>query len=475
MDKRLLSIIITLVLFLIVMQASSALPVYLSPKNSSGDLQISGSFDYAFNLTTGSDCTGVVYTQKETVVLDKYGFGFVNLNTTNMTGIPIKLCEYRNDTGVLTHRANHSIPDHVARNYFGSSMNLSGNISAANFNHGNATLNQGWFNWLGDIGNRITKLWVSEIDTANLTVSDNLSVAGTLYANGKVINDTWAYNQTLGLDYAGFYDKDNVTVASYINVNESNSSYVANLWDELDSSDDITSVGTLTSLNSSGNITTTKDLNSVNITVSDTGWFAWLGDIINPILKGWFNDVNTANLTVTDNTTVKNLYSTGNITANNVFLPQYIFSHTNATLPVGGVGVWTNVTFAQEEAKVKEGVEHTVSSIFNYTFNITQDGVYELDYDFDVEDTSVGASDIDVAGRVMFLNGTEVAGSVFEADITKQGIEVELSHDFLAKFLVGDQIVFQFTAGDADVQISTHGSFGDHPESASVVIKKVAN
>ena len=27
----------------------------------------------------------------------------------------------------------------------------------------------------------------------------------------------------------------------------------------------------------------------------------------------------------------------------------------------------------------------------------------------------------------------------------------------------------------ADVQISTHGTFGDHPESASLVIKKVAN
>ena len=39
----------------------------------------------------------------------------------------------------------------------------------------------------------------------------------------------------------------------------------------------------------------------------------------------------------------------------------------------------------------------------------------------------------------------------------------------------GDKIVFQFVANDVDVQISTHGTFGVSPESATVVIKKIAN
>ncbi|KKL09290.1 hypothetical protein LCGC14_2567310, partial [marine sediment metagenome] len=97
------------------------------------------------------------------------------------------------------------------------------------------------------------------------------------------------------------------------------------------------------------------------------------------------------------------------------------------------------------------------------------------DYDFDVEDTSPSASDIDVAGRLIYVNGTEVIGSEFETDITKQGASTELSHDFLAKFNGGDIVVFQFVANDVDVVISTHGTFGDHPESASIVIKKIAN
>ena len=39
----------------------------------------------------------------------------------------------------------------------------------------------------------------------------------------------------------------------------------------------------------------------------------------------------------------------------------------------------------------------------------------------------------------------------------------------------GEQIKFQFVADKEEVQISTHGAFGLHPESATIVIKKVAN
>ena len=111
----------------------------------------------------------------------------------------------------------------------------------------------------------------------------------------------------------------------------------------------------------------------------------------------------------------------------------------------------------------------------NHTFEITQDGVYFGDYEYDVEDISVGSSDIDVAGRLIYVNGTEVIGSDHETDITKRGIQVELAFDFLFVARAGDKFVFQFIATDEDVQISTHGTFGDHPESAAIIIKKYAN
>ena len=170
-----------------------------------------------------------------------------------------------------------------------------------------------------------------------------------------------------------------------------------------------------------------------------------------------------------------NLSVSGNVTSENVYLSKYIFSHTNETIPLETANVWQNVTFGQENVDLKKGINHVHLDNTNHTFGITTDGIYNIDYDFDVEDTSVGASDIDVAGRLIYANGTEIIGSVFETDITKQGTEVELSHNFLARIMGGEVVVFQFIADDEDVQISTHGTFGDFPESATVMINKIAN
>ena len=164
--------------------------------------------------------------------------------------------------------------------------------------------------------------------------------------------------------------------------------------------------------------------------------------------------------------------STGNVTAENVFLPQYIFPHTNETIPVLGANLWTNISFSQEETTIKQGITHIHNDNTNTTFTINVDGIYYISYNMDVIDTSASATDIDVAGRVILSNGTEIEGSVFETDIIRVQIETELSHEFLARLNEGDKILFQFTADDADVEMSTHGTFGDHPNSISVIIEK---
>ena len=169
------------------------------------------------------------------------------------------------------------------------------------------------------------------------------------------------------------------------------------------------------------------------------------------------------------------LFVNTSIISSNVFIPQYMFAHNDATMPILGVGVWTNISFDQEDTDIKFGISHTYDDSSNQTFMIMQDGIYEVDYDLDLQDTSVGASDINVAARLVNMSGAEVIGSVFETDITKQGVEAELSHDFLIEAYAGDSFVVQFVASDSDVQVSTHGTFGDHPESATITIIKVAN
>ena len=169
-----------------------------------------------------------------------------------------------------------------------------------------------------------------------------------------------------------------------------------------------------------------------------------------------------------------NLTVIGNITSDNVFIKQYIFSHTEDTQPVISNNIWTNLTMSQEDDDIKFGISHTFNDSTNDTYIISEDGIYEINFNFDMEDGSPSASDIDIAGRVL-VNGVEIEGSVFENDIIKQAIEYELVHTFLARLNSGDEIVFQFIADDADVIISTHASFGDHPDSATLIIKKIAN
>lgn len=180
------------------------------------------------------------------------------------------------------------------------------------------------------------------------------------------------------------------------------------------------------------------------------------------------------NVNGTTNVT-ENIYAVGNISSANVFIPQYIFVHTNVTLLVNSANEWTNITFAQENSEIKQGITHDGFSPNNHTFTMSTEGVYSLSFDLDVEDTSASATVIDVAGRFIFINGTEVDGSVFEIDVTRQETEFELSHHILAKFNAGDIVILQFIADDPDVQISTHGSYGEHPDSASIVINKIAN
>ncbi len=191
-----------------------------------------------------------------------------------------------------------------------------------------------------------------------------------------------------------------------------------------------------------------------------------------PIMR-MFNNANVSVLN--DFAVLRNGIFTGNVTSENVFIKQYHFSHTNETIPLVTANVWANVTFSQENTEIQKGIIHVHDDDTNQTFTIGTDGVYNAGYNFDVVDTSVSASDIHVAGRAIFVNGSEIEGSVFETDITKQGVETEINHNFLAILSTGDQIVFQFISDDEDVQISTHGTFGDFPESATVLIEKIAN
>ncbi len=195
--------------------------------------------------------------------------------------------------------------------------------------------------------------------------------------------------------------------------------------------------------------------------------FVWL---INPS-----DDNDASNLKEVMRLDENGLNVTGNITSENVFITQYHFAHTNETIPLNTASVWQNVTFTEEITDIQKGISHIHDDDTNQTFTVSKSGIYKITYHYDMIDTSASSSDINVAGRTVFINGTEISGSVFETDILKKDIEVELVNTFLVSLKANEGLIFQFIADDSDVQISTHADFGDNPESATVIIQKIAN
>ncbi len=163
----------------------------------------------------------------------------------------------------------------------------------------------------------------------------------------------------------------------------------------------------------------------------------------------------------------------GNITSDNVFIPQYVFAHTAANITATSASVWINVTFDEEDDSVKKGITHNYNDGTNVTFTIASAGIYEVHMDFDFVDTAASPS-ANVNTRLV-IDEVEVAGSILEIDTTKQNAEVALSHSMLVSFNAGDKVRLQFISSDTTVSLASHNTFGTHPDSSKILIMKIDN
>ena len=83
-------------------------PIYVRPILS-GQLQPNANFQYEFNFTFLSDCTGVLVSHSANITTDAGGIGFTTVDLANMTEHPQFLCEFRD--GSL--RKVHEFPDTI--------------------------------------------------------------------------------------------------------------------------------------------------------------------------------------------------------------------------------------------------------------------------------------------------------------------------------------------------------------------------
>ncbi len=164
---------IFLSIFLI--SSALALPIYVKPLDGSGNLQPSTAFNYTFNFTTNTDCSGVVLTNKSTITTGKDGVGFIDINISGLSSVPSYLCEYKD--GVL--RETHSLSDQIFRDVYARDVNVTGNMS---------------------LGQKITFAFAETIDNI---VNGWIRITGNLQVDGDV-NITGGLNLTGDLFVGGF-------------------------------------------------------------------------------------------------------------------------------------------------------------------------------------------------------------------------------------------------------------------------------
>lgn len=103
----------------------SATPYYFRPM-SGGSVQPGVSFNYEVNYTTDSAGTNVVLgSGRQAVTLDSTGVGFVELNTSSVSGVPLYVIEVKDGT----IRKVFNLSDQFFRDVYARNLNLSGNLT----------------------------------------------------------------------------------------------------------------------------------------------------------------------------------------------------------------------------------------------------------------------------------------------------------------------------------------------------------
>jgi len=195
-----------------------------------------------------------------------------------------------------------------------------------------------------------------------------------------------------------------------------------------------------------------------NLTLWDKITFK-LGEVIDNIVDGWIRIIGNLNVT-------------GNVTAKNVFIKQYISAHTSNTIAVTSSGVWYNVTFDNDVSSPKQGISHTYNDDTNDTFTINQDGIYEITYTMSFEDSAV-VPNSHIVARIT-KNNVEINGFTIEVDLGIQNLETSLHHSDLVELATGDEIVLSFTSDDTTVSLSSHLTYGTHKNTGHLTIKRIA-
>lgn len=341
-------------------------------------------------------------------------------------------------------------PYNVSATYFIGSGELLNNVSASNmtwtglYNYPVACPGSSAITQLNDT---ITcqDLWVN-INGDNMTGNLGLGGSDINYVNYLNSTNIEAENLIVGSNSsASAFILNGVSIDSWNNVNIT---YSAGSGISLST----------TTFSVAGNTALTQDADGLSVTADGIG---------DTQLE---YDTGQA-LTTISSPTFGNGTFTGNVTANNVYLLSYLYTHSESNISIASAGVWYNASFDTHDDPIKKRITHTYNDETNNTFTIIDTGIYEISWNLRYTDSAASPSAA-VATRIL-QNGVEIEGSYFEKDTTKQNAIGSIHHDILASLTAEDEIRLSVTASATTIIFGDGCAYGDHCTNFAMSINRV--
>ena len=148
--------------------------------NSSGMVQANTQYNFAFNITSDSACTTVVYSNLTTLRTDSRGIiSYYLPDVTLDFDEQYWLCYYRDGSLVNTSKLARTPYTFMAKNVTLSGVIVDTNLNMETYNVTN--VGYGFFDWLGSLVNRVTTLF-----TQNIQFNGTINGSGNFTTTGRI-------------------------------------------------------------------------------------------------------------------------------------------------------------------------------------------------------------------------------------------------------------------------------------------------
>ena len=411
--------------------------------DGSGDV-LTGTYNFSFNISTDSACSDVVYANRSELTTDTRGIVSYYLEDVNLNfSSQYWLCYYRDFVLIDASKVARSPYTFTAKN-----VSAEGVLNDSNMNMvgKNITASSGLFSWLGSLLNRVTKLWVQDIDfSGSITGIDWTNITGSGITNNlNWINHTY-----------------NATYDNYVNANFSNKS---NYW--------VTSEGHLNNVVDVLGSWITNNLNWLNRTQSNLLFNQT--DLIEVVNASFLSANTSTNQRIdsvnssflSENTSLHNRVNSVNAS---FLLANDTLTTINTTANIQNLLNGTNMEFADvdfNDGWLNNGVSIIGGEIYAQTlwvYNLSSLNINSLsingsllppvgfDNTFDIGSSSLRWKDLYLSGQV-YSNGT--GDNWFLGDVgigtasPTQKLEVAGNVNITGNISMGDAFMFTDASGN---------------------------